>query len=187
MSGNDSVTRTYLSIRDNLSRAVAGIVPPKEVEDIVQETYVRVCKVQDDGEIQSPKSFLFRIARNLALDHAKRAETRLSDSLDADMARDHIVDDSVDSTYQTVVSHEKFSLFCEAVRCLPAKCRRVFVLKKVYGLTQREIARELNIGESTVEKHIARGVRHCADYMAGREANAQSTNSAGNANIHRFR
>ena len=41
----------------------------------------------------------------------------------------------------------------EAVRQLPEQCRRVFVLKKVYGYSQREIAKELSLSESTVEKH----------------------------------
>jgi RNA polymerase sigma-70 factor (ECF subfamily) len=45
---------------------------------------------------------------------------------------------------------------------LPLQCRRAFLLKKVYGLSQKEIAGYLGISESTVEKHVAKGLLHCA-------------------------
>ena len=77
MAGIDSINDIYLSLRGNLARALVGIVPPKEIEDIVQETYVRVCQVKRKDEIREPRSFLFKTARNLALDHIKRAESRL--------------------------------------------------------------------------------------------------------------
>ena len=51
-------------------------------EDIVQETYVRVCQVKQPAAITQPRSFLLKIARNLALDYLKRAETRVGVSLD---------------------------------------------------------------------------------------------------------
>lgn len=165
MAGNDSLTSIFLSIRGSLARAIAGIVPPKEIEDIVQETYVRVCQAKCQDGIRSPRKFLYKTAKNLALDHCKRSETRLCSSLDAEDAFDAGTSHASDKTFEQVTSNEEFSLFCEAVRHLPVQCRRVFVLKKVYGFTQREIADELNIEESTVEKHIALGVKRCTYFM----------------------
>ena len=131
MGSDKPLDRTYLSIVGRLKRAVAGIVPPKEVEDIVQETYVRACQAERESPIAAPRSFLFKTARNLALDHAKRAETRLSDSFDEDEAG-HLGWQAYGADpLREAVSHEEFSLFCEAVRLLPAQCRRAFVLKKV--------------------------------------------------------
>ena len=52
------------------------------------------------------------------------------------------------------------------MRLLPVQARRVFVLKKVYGYSQREIADELGLAQSTVEKHVALAVRRCAEYMS---------------------
>ena len=48
----------------------------------------------------------------------------------------------------------------DAIAQLPAKCREAFVLRKVQGLSQRETARKLGLSESTVEKHVGRGIRH---------------------------
>ena len=82
MAAPKSLTQTYLSIVERLRRAIGGIVPPKEVEDIVQEAYVRACQAEQATSIRAPSSFLFKTVRNLALDHVKRSESRLSDSFE---------------------------------------------------------------------------------------------------------
>jgi RNA polymerase sigma factor (sigma-70 family) len=152
----------YLSIRGRLAGAVTNIVPPDEVEDIVQETYVRACKASLVSELRSPRSYMLKTARNLALDHVKRAEYRLSDSLQDDDEGGHeAILATARDTFEQVCSDEDFVTFCSAVRSLPVQCRRAFVLKKVYGYTQREIAAEMKISEKTVEGHIAIGITRC--------------------------
>lgn len=166
MADPDTLPTIYLSLRASLARAVMRIVPPKEVEDIVQETYVRVCQAERSGRIRAPRSFLFRTARNLALDHVKSAEFRLSVSDDnAVEGTNGRLEGSSDHTFAQVSSNEEFAHFCEAVRQLPVQCRRAFVLRKVYGYSQREIAQEMQLSESTVEKHIATGIRRCSQFM----------------------
>ena len=71
-----------------------------------------------------------------------------------------------DEVLEQAATSEEFDRLCEAVRLLPVQARRVFVLKKVYGYSQREIAAELGLAQSTVEKHIALAVRRCARYMS---------------------
>ena len=171
---------TYLALRGRLARLVMGIVPPKEVEDIVQETYVRVCQIENKDSIREPRSFLFRTAQNLALDHVKRAETRLTsgtnDIDDCGLAGRAPIDDE---TYAQVTSNEEFALFCDAVRHLPKQCQRAFVLKKVYGYTLREIAEEMGVGLPTVESHIVAGTKKCVQYLR----DAKSNDSAGDRTL----
>lgn len=172
MSEKESLESVYLLIRNGLMRAVSRLVPPKEIEDIVQETYVRICAVKNTVQIQHPRSFLYRTARNLALDHLKRAETRTSVSMDDEgVDLDAGVDD-VDQVYNQVSATQEFEHFCEAVRHLPLQCRKAFVLKKVYGYSQVEIAERLNISESTVEKHIAMGLSRCRQFMLHAQASS---------------
>lgn len=166
MSNKNELNEIYIAFRKNLARAVSHIVPPMEIEDIIQETYVRVCQIENTDAINHPRSFLLATARNLALDHIKRAEYRYSQRIDDDRELD--LDESkllADETFQQVAAEEEFASFCEAVRLLPLQCRKVFVLKKVYGYSQREIAVELEISESTVEKHIALGMKRCTYFM----------------------
>jgi RNA polymerase sigma-70 factor (ECF subfamily) len=153
-------------LRANLARAVSHIVPPKEIEDIVQETYVRICQVENQDDIRFPRAFMFKTAQNLAFDHVKRAETRLTISMgeDADQQWEEFLS-SPDDTFDRVAANREFGDFCEAVRQLPLQCRKAFVLKKVYGYSQKEIALSLNISENTVEKHIATGIKRCTQYM----------------------
>ena len=166
MREDDNIASVFMSLRGGLARAVQHIVPPKEIEDIVQETYVRVCQVGGKKKIKSPRSFMYKTARNLALDHVKRAESRLADSFDA--TEDSELPTSqleADSTLDQACSDEEFSKFCDGVRYLPVQCRRAFVLKKVYGYSQREIAKVMQISERTVEKHISSGIKRCMYFM----------------------
>lgn len=153
----------YISMREGITRVVARIVPPDDVEDIVQETYLRLSRVANATEIQHPQSYIYRTARNLALDSLKKADnartTPLNESHDQFCCRPDAVNSQVEST-------EEFEYFCKSVQKLPTQASRVFILKKVYGFSQREIAAELDISESTVEKHVALGIRRCAKYMS---------------------
>ena len=182
MPNEEKLTRVFLSIRGGLARAVSGIVPPREIEDVVQETYVRVCQSKNSDQIRSPRSFMYRTARNIALNYVTKAESRLVDSLDAahDSGRWSAADPSGD-TFNRVSSQEKFSFFCDAVRSLPVQCRRAFVLKKVYGHSYKEIAERLQISEKTVEKHIAKGLSRCRNYLSAGvfKADAQNERSPG--------
>jgi RNA polymerase sigma factor (sigma-70 family) len=173
----------FMAARDSMLRMVSRIVPPKEIEDIVQETYVRICQMDQRETVEQPKSFLMKTARNLAFDHIKKAETRLADSVETELEFD--VDKLVhDEVFESIASSEEFAHFCEAIRQLPVQCRRVFVLKKVYGYSQKEIAKEMNLSESTVEKHIAVGFKRCASYMLGfSQSNVRSSQSGPAANI----
>ncbi|MFC3114422.1 RNA polymerase sigma factor [Cellvibrio fontiphilus] len=178
MTNQENLESIYLSIRKGLMRAVSRLVPPKEIEDIVQETYVRICAVKTE-QVTHPRSFLYRTARNLALDHLKRAETRSTMSMeDETLNLDGLVEEA-DQVYDQVAASREFEHFCEAVRHLPLQCRKAFVLKKVYGYSQKEIADKLNISENTVEKHIAMGLNRCRQYMQQAPACTNKGNDSG--------
>lgn len=171
MADSDHFLNTFLSLRGRLTRFVTGIVPPSEVEDIVQETFVRLCQVKSKGAIRQPQSYMFRTAKNLAIDHNKRSESRLAtatNSFDEVSAAEFMRSPETDNTYAQVLSDEEFVLFCEAVRELPKQCRRAFVLKKVYGYTLKEIMAEMGVGQPTVETHIVNGTKKCVQYLRER-------------------
>lgn len=167
MFKNKELTTLFETIRDKLSKSVAQIVPPDEIEDIVQETYVRVCKYEEDNSITYPRTFMFRTAKNLALDYVKRSESVLTDmAVSEEDYQGSLFEGWEDEPYQRAASNNEFELFCKAVRMLPRQCRRTFVLKKVYGHSQKEIAKQLKISESTVRKHVAKGILRCGFYMS---------------------
>lgn len=186
MTPEETLSKIFVATRNSLFRAVSRIVPPREIEDIVQETYVRVCQYEKKDAIIKPEAFLMRTARNLAIDYLKRAETRLVDSSDENPELLEFNDES-DFTLQQAVSDQEFGQFCEAVRLLPVQCRKVFVLKKVYGYSQKEIAKKLGLSQSTVEKHVALGIERCNFYMMECEDAQENDSEMTNINPQGFK
>ncbi|MEJ0039899.1 MAG: sigma-70 family RNA polymerase sigma factor [Gammaproteobacteria bacterium] len=162
----DGFLQVFLGFRRRLARAVARIVQPADIEDIVQETFLRCFQASARTEVRHPRSFMLTTARNLALNHVERADNRLVRGVDAfdesavPLFRYEPRDDAAEV-------QEEFVLLCRAVRTLPAQCRRAFVLKKVYGMNRKEIASYMGISESTVQNHIAKGMAMCAEYLEG--------------------
>ena len=163
----DDFEPLYLTMRVGIASMVARIVPPHAVEDIVQETYLRLCRVAMADEIQNPRAYIYRIARNLALDSLKKADNSQTVPYIDDFPEPGSRSDDV---IRHIEAREEFDRFRESVKRLPEQARRVFILKKVYGHTQRRIAGDLGISESTVEKHVALASRRCARYMRRHDA-----------------
>jgi len=157
------ILETFLAQRNALFRMIGRIVRPTEIEDIVQETFIHSYAAARNQQIHNPQAFMFRTARNLALNCINRADQRLNTSLEELDEFDFATD--TDLLERQHHSAEMFANFCRAVASLPVHCRRVFILKKVYGLSQKEIASFLGIASSTVEKHIARGMTVTAAYL----------------------
>lgn len=162
-----------------LRRLVGRIVNPHDVDDILQETFIRTYAASEKTEIRHPRSFMLRTARNLALNHVTSAYSKRTQMEDFSSIEVYGSEESLESQFE---SKERFLGFCRAVRDLPAQCRRVFVLKKVYGLSQEEIAAYLGISPSTVEKHVAKGLLLCKESM---HAMGHAVGEASKASVER--
>lgn len=161
-------------LRARLRRYLARYLRRREdAEDVVQESFTRVLEAAAKGEIRYPQSYLYRTARNLAFNLKARkfnqVERPLADSASPDVIPD-VVDEAESDPEDRVMAQRQFELFCRAAASLPAQCREVLVLRKVYGLSQREVATRLGIAISTVEKHLAKALRRCAQDMAAMQA-----------------
>jgi RNA polymerase sigma factor (sigma-70 family) len=169
--GNEiGLTSVYQKMRRRLASAVRSLVGPSDVEDILQEAFLRCYEASSTRRVEHPSSYLLRTAVNLAINHTTRADQRLNTPFD-DSAEELNLDGSVDIEKQAI-QRERLALYCRAVAELPLQCRRAFLLKKVYGLSQREIATYLKISENTVEKHVAKGLLHCATRIRETESDS---------------
>ena len=157
---------SFLGSKPLLCRIVGRIVRPDDIEDIVQETFLHSYAASNKQQIDNPRAFMAKTARNLALNHIGRAEQRLNQSIEELAGLEHEFEEPTPSLESQHQSSEEFLVFCRAVAGLPLVCRKVFILKKVYGQSQKEIATYLGISESTVEKHVAKGLLLAADYMS---------------------
>jgi len=135
----------------------------EDVEDLVQETYVRIFAIKDRDAVASPRALLFSIAHNLAVERVRRQVTRATDNVaDFELLDVDTVEAPPD---EQLDARRRFESFCAAVDRLPPLCRRVFVLRKVYKLSHTEIAEVLGVSHSTIEKHVAKGLMRCRDYL----------------------
>jgi RNA polymerase sigma factor (sigma-70 family) len=143
-----------------------------DVADGIQETYARLLGLSDATlvSIRHPHAFLFTAARNVALEWRRR-ERMIYRDLMAEPASSSVLDDGP-SAYDELRAQEELTLLARAVSALPQRCRQVLTLRKLYGLSQKEIAARLGISENTVEKQTANGVRLCASYIDAWQCNA---------------
>lgn len=139
-----------------------------DVDDVVQESYLRVWKARAAQPIRSAKAFLFQVARHVAIDLVRREKiSPISGTATGDLAELSVIEDRP-SAADVLTEREKISLVGDAVVALPARTRDVIILHKFQGLAQAEVARQLGLTEKAVEHQVARGVQLCGDYLRAR-------------------
>jgi RNA polymerase sigma-70 factor (ECF subfamily) len=139
-----------------------------DVDELLQETYEHLLAAgaaPEREEVRSIRAFALTVARNVALSWLRHRQV-VPIELVADLETLATLDDR-DQVEEIVNSHQELALLTRAVARLPERCRQVFTLRKVYGLSQKEIAASLSISENTVEQHLAKGVRLCTAALAG--------------------
>jgi RNA polymerase sigma factor (sigma-70 family) len=128
--------------------------------DLTQETFLRLAQVPNLNTIDNLRTYLFRIATNLAIDHHRaRARTRLSSPEDEVALIEF--PDAAATPETAALAKEELAVALQALEELSPLCRRIFILNRFEGLPHREIAVRLGIHLSTVEKNIARALNHC--------------------------
>tara|TARA_B110000305_G_C19074837_1_gene463415 strand:- start:215 stop:679 length:465 start_codon:yes stop_codon:yes gene_type:complete len=134
-----------------------------DVDDIVQESLLRVLKAKEVNDIKSPKAFFFATARNLALDVVRRSKVVQFDSL-TENELSNVLDDA-ESVPESIARNQELEILTKAIQSLPSKCRRIFTLRKVYCMSQPEIAEKLGISVNTVATQLKIGVKKCSAFM----------------------
>lgn len=140
-------------------------------DDVVQEAYARVLTLQKSGHaIDKLRSVLHRAAYNLVIDGSRRNKLRQHEDLDALPEDAHpSVPDSARPD-EALSNTQRARALLATIESLPPRCREAFVLHKIDGLTQPEVAARMGISLNMVERHIMRGMdacRACRDRLDG--------------------
>jgi len=134
-----------------------------DVDDVIQETYTVLAARETIGDIRHPRAYLFQIAHSIVVRHVRRARV-VSIQAAEDIEGFDPPDDAA-SPEQATIDRDELRRLAEAIAAMPGQTRQAFILRRVQGLSQREIATRMRLAESTVEKHIARGVRFLIDWF----------------------
>ncbi|AFC86168.1 RNA polymerase sigma factor [Frateuria aurantia] len=128
-----------------------------EAQEVAQEAYTRLLRMDDPGRIQQPKALLFRTAANLASDRIRKRSVRLEAPLD-DLFMDWL--ESPGPERRALLADE-MRVIREALRELPAKTSRAFVMHLIQDMSFSTISQSMGVTERMVRYHVARALAHC--------------------------
>lgn len=142
---------------------------PADIPDLRQEVYIRVYESAAGGVPEAPRAFLLTTARNLIVDRIRRERVVSIDfTFDIDghiEGQGVLVDGS--SPERRVMASQELRRLAQAIDGLSSDCRAVVWLRRVEGMSQREVATHLGMNENTVASHLARGLKALAGVLLG--------------------
>ncbi|MEJ1964524.1 MAG: RNA polymerase sigma factor [Gammaproteobacteria bacterium] len=126
--------------------------------DLVQDTFVRLAQQRGGATENNPRAYLYRVAQNLAIDHYRSRERRQTDPTPhEDLLQ---IADEAPLPERAVDGHQRLAALQRTLMELPELTQRIFQLNRIEGLTYSEIARRLDISDSSVQKHLSRALQH---------------------------
>jgi RNA polymerase sigma-70 factor (ECF subfamily) len=144
---------TIAPLRRYLTRFLGD---PNEAQDIAHDAYLRVYPKKGKAPADNPQAFLYTTARNLAINRLKRRKIAPFNSQEIHV---DTAPSPLPGVVQQVMARQEFGQLEAAIAELPPGCRAVLLLRKVELLSHQEIAEQLGIAISTVEKQHARALR----------------------------
>ncbi len=139
-----------------------------DVEDLVQDVFARIVARDSTEPVGHLGGYVLRTARSVLADRARRRATRHADlhvELDADRHGDVEIDPE-----RVLSGKEDLHAATAALLSLPERTRTIFVLRRLEGYRHADIARQLGISVSAVEKHMVRAIQHLGAEMEKRDA-----------------
>lgn len=133
----------------------------EDAADATQETFVRLLDIAPRTVIENPQAYLFQIAKSVARASSQRARRDRALFLADAQLEDHAED--APGPERVVQSRQSLLMMASAIEALPARCQEVFILSRLHGLANGEIAELLGISRNMVEKHIIKALLRCRD------------------------
>jgi RNA polymerase sigma factor (sigma-70 family) len=134
-----------------------------DADDIIQESYAILADLDQVDAIRNPRAYLFQVARSVISQHVRRARVVAIHTV-GELSELERADERP-SPEQVTIDRDELRRLAEAIGAMPAKAQEAFILRRVEGLSQREISQRMAISENTVEKHISRGLRFLIDWF----------------------
>jgi RNA polymerase sigma factor (sigma-70 family) len=157
----------------------------QDIDDVIQEAYCRLAALDSVAHIGNGRAYLFQTTRNIVLEQLRHAKiVRIDNQWDLNSLS---IPEEAPSLDRVVGGARELKRIGELIDQLPAKCRRVFVMRRIHGESQRDIARAFGISESAVEKQAMRGLRLILKALEGDEMATDSEEDIGEHSRDRTR
>ncbi len=158
-TSHETKGRFFLDLVQNeqtplLKYLTARFADAEEAKDIAQEAWLRIYRLDHPEALKNPKAFLFQTASNLAIDKLRRAKLE-------QRYIEQETDGERSASVETTVEHQDvLSIINAALYELPMKCRQAFYMHRARGYSYPEIAKQLDVSTSMVEKYIIQALKH---------------------------
>jgi RNA polymerase sigma-70 factor (ECF subfamily) len=140
-----------------------------DIGDLCQDVYARVCEAAREKIPHPAKPFVFAIARNLIIDQVRHENVVSIEAVaDPDVFAKAA---DVPAADRSIIAREELHALQRALDNLPPRAREAIILKKIEGLSRREIAIRMGIAEKTVKRHLANGMTALANALYGAPGN----------------
>ena len=144
MPDTPRVERLYLSYQAQVLRYLTRLLGRREIaQDLTQETFLRATTSDAPDQEPQQRAWIFRIARNLALNHIRDTSRHLALAPDAPRT-------------DTPAPHDTALIVNEAIGKLSALDRDVLLLRESAGLTYDEIAATCDLTTDAVRARLQR-------------------------------
>jgi len=160
-----SLTDVFMQRRAELRRYFVARVGEAEADDLLQDAFIKLATVADDSDVQSPGAYVYRLVNNVMLDRLRKQ--RNGAARDAEWRRcAHMVAPSGEEVFdgvpadEALAARDRLDRVRLALAELPENIQHTFARHKFDGLSHSEVAAELGVSRSLVEKHMMRALKH---------------------------
>lgn len=144
---------------------------PEDLEDVIQEAYCQIAGLEKIDHIRNGRAYFFTAARSIVLMRLRRARIVRIESV-TEIESLNIVGDEP-SPERVAAARRELDRIRQLIEGLPDRCRRIFELRKIEGMPQREIAERLGVTEHIVENDVTKGLKLILQAMAEGERRAE--------------
>lgn len=155
----------------DLRKWLRRVVRDADVEDIVQDSYCRISELREFRHIRNGRAYLFQIAKHIVIDRMRRSRVVSIETV-TEIEAVHVVQDEP-SPERIVAGRRELSRVIALIATLPERCRSIFEMRKIEGLSQREVAQIMGVAETTVENDVVKGLRLILRAIADGEREAE--------------
>lgn len=146
-----------------LSRKLGSV---DDAQEIAQDAFLRLHRLDNTDNIDNARAFLFQVASNMAIDQLRRRRLHARYVADESGRLNDETDPQTTATPEELVTaREQVSLVYQAIDLMPFRPRQALMLHRMKGLSYAEIAREMGVSVSSVEKYILEALKHCRNTM----------------------
>jgi len=143
------------TLRGYLARKVRD---PQLAADLVQESFLRLEEKPPGERIDNSQGYLYRTASNLLIDHIRQEARRRTDSVPNEALAE--IEDEVAGLEAQAMAQQQRQALKQALAELPERTQQIFRLNRIEGMTYAQVARHLDISDSSVQKHLAKALAY---------------------------